>query len=91
MDKKQEEILLERIIDYFEQIAPQIVDESVASLATDHPIIDYYDTDFYIGKMAGHFDDIEESYLQKFVTDHIADINSVFFQYYQNARKPSKK
>jgi hypothetical protein len=88
MDNNQsDEIILKRILAHFEKIAPRIVKDSVESLATDKPIIDYYDSDFYLGKMEGSFDDVDENRLRKIVFEHIEEINAVFFKYYKAARK----
>ena len=88
MDNNQsDEIILKRIVAHFEKIAPRIVKNSVESLATDRPIIDYYDSDFYLGKMEGAFNDVDENRLRKIVFEHIEEINAVFFKYYKTARK----
>lgn len=89
MDKNEKQLLLKRILDYFETIAPAIVQESVKSLVTAHPIIELYDEDFYLEKMSGSFDDVDESKLQQTVSDNIDLIDDIFFKNYRTARKPS--
>jgi hypothetical protein len=88
MSNNSDEVVLKRILAHFEKIAPRIVKDSVESLATDHPIIDYYDSDFYLEKMEGTFDDIEESRLRKIVFENIEEINAIFFKYYKTAKGP---
>lgn len=86
MSNNSDDVVLKRILAHFEKIAPKIVKDSVESLATDKPIIDYYDSDFYLKKMEGAFDDIEESRLRKIVFENIEDINAIFFKYYKTAK-----
>jgi hypothetical protein len=86
-DNYSDEAVLKRILAHFEEIAPRIVKESVDSLSTDHPIIDYYDYDFYLGKMEGAFDDVDENRLRKIVFENIETINAIFFKYYKDARR----
>jgi hypothetical protein len=86
-NNQSNEVVLIRILAYFEKIAPGIVKESVESLSTDQPIIDYYDSDFYLGKMEGAFDDIDENRLRKIVFDNIEEINAIFYKNYKDARK----
>lgn len=86
MSNNSDEVILKRILAHFEKIAPGIVKDSAASLATDHPIIDYYDSDFYLEKMEGTFDDVEESKLRKIVFENIEEINAIFFKYYKSAK-----
>ncbi len=88
MSNNSDEIILKRILAHFEKIAPRIVKDSAASLGTDHPIIDYYDSDFYLEKMEGAFDDVEESKLRKIVFENIEEINAIFFKYYKSAKAP---
>lgn len=88
MSNNSDEVILKRILAHFENIAPRIVKDSVESLATDQPIIDYYDSDFYLKKMEGAFDDIEESRLRKIVFENIEEINAIFFKYYKFAKAP---
>jgi len=88
MSNNSDAVVLKRILAHFEKIAPRIVEDSVESLATDQPIIDYYDSDFYLGKMEGAFDDIEENRLRKIVFEHIEEINAIFFKYYKIAKAP---
>ena len=89
MSNDSDDIILKRVLAHFETIAPRIVDESVASLTTDHPIIDYYDSDFYLEKMEGQFDDVEEARLRKIVFEHIEEINAIFFKFYKTAKASS--
>jgi hypothetical protein len=86
MSNNSDEVILKRILAHFEKIAPRIVKDSVESLATDHPIIDYYDSDFYLEKMEGAFDDVEENRLRKIVFENIEEINAIFFKYYKPAK-----
>jgi hypothetical protein len=86
MSNNSDEVILKRILAHFENIAPRIVKDSVESLATDHPIIDYYDSDFYLEKMEGAFDDVEENRLRKIVFENIEEINAIFFKYYKPAK-----
>ena len=88
MSNYSEDVVLKRILAHFENIAPRIVKDSVESLATDQPIIDYYDSDFYLKKMEGAFDDIEENKLRKILFENIEEINSIFFKNYKSARAP---
>lgn len=88
MSNNSDEVILKRILAHFENIAPRIVKDSVESLATDHPIIDYYDSDFYLKKMEGAFDDVEESRLRKIVFENIEEINAIFFKYYKSVKGP---
>jgi hypothetical protein len=80
MSNNSDDVVLKRILAHFENIAPRIVKDSAANLATDQPIIDYYDSDFYLKKMEGAFDDIEESRLRKIVFENIEEINAIFFR-----------
>ena len=95
MNISKNEILLKRILEHFEKIAPKIVKDSVESLVTDHPMIDYYDIDFYLSKMEGTFDDVEEEILRKVTFENIEEINAIFLKYYKPAKannyKESKK
>lgn len=86
MSNNSENVILKRILAHFENIAPRVVKDSAASLATDQPIIDYYDSDFYLEKMEGAFDDVEESRLRKIVFENIEEINAIFFKYYKTAK-----
>lgn len=88
MDEKQKKALLDRILEYFETIAPDIVRESVQSLATDDPIIELYDQEFYLEKMSGAFDDVDVSMLNTVVSENIDLIDDIFFKIYKSARKP---
>ena len=88
-NNQSDKAVLKRILAYFEKIAPRIVKESVESLSTDQPIIDYYDSDFYLGKMEGSFDDIDENRLRKIVFENIEEINTIFYKYYKDARRKS--
>lgn len=88
MNNNSDEVVLKRILAHFEKIAPRIVNDTVESLSTDHPIIDYYDSDFYLEKMEGAFDDIEENKLRKIVFENIQEINAIFFKYYKTAKGP---
>jgi hypothetical protein len=86
MSNNSDEVILKRILVHFEKIAPRLVKDSVESLATDQPIIDYYDSDFYLKKMEGVFDDVEENRLRKIVFENIEEINAIFFKYYKSAK-----
>ena len=86
MSNNSDDVVLKRILAHFEKIAPKIVKDSAASLAADQPIIDHYDSDFYLEKMEGTFDDVEESRLRKIVFENIEEINAVFFKYYKTAK-----
>ncbi len=86
MTYDNDDIVLKRVLAHFERIAPQVVKESVESLSTDHPIIDYYDSDFYLEKLEGVFDDVEESKLRTIVFENIEEINAIFFKYYKSAK-----
>ncbi len=88
MSNNSDEIILKRILAHFENIAPRIIKDSVDSLATTQPIIDYYDSDFYLEKMEGTFSDVEESRLRKIVFENIEEINSIFFKHYKTAKAP---
>ncbi len=88
MSNNSDEIILKRILAHFENIAPRIVKDSVDSLATTQPIIDYYDSDFYLEKMEGAFSDVEENRLRKIVFENIEEINSIFFKHYKTAKAP---
>lgn len=89
MTELNNEALKKRIIEFFEKIAPIIVVESVASLATDSPIIDLYDEDFYLEKMKDAFTDVEESKQKEAVLKNLEKINDIFLQCYKKAKKPS--
>ncbi|MCP4149370.1 MAG: hypothetical protein GY757_16605 [bacterium] len=86
----QENVILKRILDHFKIAAPKIVNESVESLSTDHPIIDLYDIDYYMDKMKGVFDDVEDALLRKVAFDNIEEINTIFFNLYKKAKGPMK-
>ena len=86
MSNNSDEIILKRILAHFENIAPRIVKDSAESPATDHTIIDYYDSDFYLEKMEGAFDDVEENRLRKIVFENIEEINTIFFKHYKSAK-----
>ena len=88
MSNDSDEIILKRILAHFENIAPRIVKDSVDSLGTTQPIIDYYDSDFYLEKMEGTFSDVEENRLRKIVFENIEEINSIFFKHYKTAKAP---
>lgn len=91
MNINKNEILLKRIVEYFEKIAPKIVLDSVESLATDRPLIDYYDIDFYLSKMEEAFDDVDEKTLRKMTFEHIEEINAIFLKYYKHVRANNYK
>jgi len=93
MSNNSDETILKRILAHFQLMAPQIVKKSVESLATENPIIDYYDSDFYMEKMEGQFDDVDEARLRKIVFEHIDEINAIFFKQYKNktAKIPNSK
>ena len=86
MKESNDKDILERVLVHFEQVAPGIVNESVDSLNTDKPIIDLYDIDFYMDKMAGLFEDINEKKLRKVVDGHIEEINAIFFKHFKKAK-----
>ena len=88
MNPEQKEALLTRILEHFETIAPVIVKESVQSLATDHPLIDLYDADYYLEKARGAFDDVDDSDLQSMISEYSEQIDDIFFKLYKTARKP---
>lgn len=89
MKERDKANIYKRIIDHFEKEAPGIVRESVASLATAHPNIDFYDEDFYLGHLQGDFTDIDKTTLRELVLEYIDEINAIFLKYYKTARKPS--
>ena len=80
MSNNSDGVILKRILAHFEKIAPRIVKDSEARLVTDQPIIDCYDSDFYLEKMEGAFDDVEENRLRKIVFENIDEINAIFFR-----------
>jgi hypothetical protein len=86
MSNNSDDVVLKRILAHFEKVAPKVVKDSAASLTTDQPIIDYYDSDFYLEKMEGAFDDVEESKLRKIVFENIEEINTIYFKYYKSAK-----
>jgi len=86
---QSDETVLKRILAHFEKIAPRIVKESVRGLSTDQPTIDYFDSDFYLGKMEGAFDDIDENRLRKIVFENIEEINDIFYKHDKDAGKKS--
>jgi hypothetical protein len=86
MSNNSDDVVLKRILAHFENIAPRIVKDSSANLAADQPLIDYYDSDFYLKKMEGTFDDVEENRLRKIVFENIDQINAVFYKYYKTAK-----
>lgn len=86
MNESQKKDILKRVIGYFEEIAPGIVKDSVDSLATDKPIVDLYDVDFYMSKMAGKFNDIAEETLREVTAEHTEEINAIFFKYFKEAK-----
>ena len=86
MNNETKNIILKRILTYFEKIAPGLVKESVESLSTDHPQIDYYDADFYLSKMEGTFDDVDENTLRTITLENIDAINTIFFKHYKDAK-----
>jgi pyrroloquinoline quinone (PQQ) biosynthesis protein C len=86
MNDEETNVILKRILAHFEEIAPKIVKESIDSLSTDHPVIDYYDIDYYMGKMEGAFDDVDEERLRTITFENIEAINAIFFKYYKEAR-----
>ncbi len=88
MSVQEERVLLQRILAHFENIAPKIVKESVDSLSTDHPKIDYYDIDFYLEQMEGYFDGVDEDLLRKVTFENIEEVNAIFFKFYKNAKAP---
>jgi hypothetical protein len=86
MNDLESNIILKRIIDHFVQIAPGVVKTSVESLATDRPVIDLYDIDFYLEKMEGAFDDVDETKLREVATENLDEINAIFLMHYKDAR-----
>lgn len=86
MTESKNNDLLKRILAYFETIAPGIVKESVDSQSTDKPIIDLYDVDFYLSKMAEEFEDIAEEKLREVTSEHIDEINAIFFKHFKRAK-----
>ncbi len=83
---QNDNLLLNRIIDHFNKIAPVIVKESVSSLKTDHPIIDYYDVDFYLEKLDASFDNHDPEELKHILTENVEEINAIFFKNFKEAR-----
>ena len=67
----------------FEEIAPKIVKESADSISTDHPIIDYYDENFYFEKIEGFFWDVNKNTLKKIITDYKEQIDDIFLKNYK--------
>jgi hypothetical protein len=88
-NNQSDEAVLKRILAHFEKIAPRIVNESVRGLSTEQSIIDYYDSDFYLGKMEGAFDDIDENRLRRIVFENIEEINGIFYKQDKSAGKKS--
>ncbi|MCP4214397.1 MAG: hypothetical protein GY765_07055 [bacterium] len=88
-DPKDAEIL-KRILAHFEKIAPGMVEHSVASLSTAHPIIDVYDIDFYMEKMENALDDVDKEKLKEIAFEDIDRINDIFFKYFKTARVKQK-
>lgn len=86
MNKKENKDILKRVLAYFEKIAPGIVKDSVASQSTDKPIIELYDIDFYMSKMKGVFDDIDETTLREITAEHLEEINAIFFNHFKKAK-----
>jgi len=86
MNNGTKNIILTRILAHFEKIAPGIVKEAVESLSTDHPKIDYYDADFYLSKMEGTFDDVDEDTLRTITLENIDAVNAIFFKHYKDAK-----
>ena len=90
MSNNSDGIILKRVLVHFEHIAAKMARESGESLSTDHPLIDYYDSDFYLEKMEGVFDDVEENKLRKIVFENIEEINAIFFKYSKAAQAKEK-
>jgi hypothetical protein len=90
MSNSSDDIIVRRVLAHFEHIAAKMVKESGESFSTDHPLIDYYDSDFYLAKMEGAFDDVEESKLRKIVFENIEEINAIFFKYSKAAQATGK-
>lgn len=86
MSKTEDLVLLNRILAHFERIAPKIVSDSVESLKSEHPMIDYYDIDYYLSKMENDFDDVDEDWLRRVTFENLEEINAVFFKYFKKAR-----
>ena len=86
MNKKENNDILKRVLAYFEKIAPGIVNDSVASQSTDKPIIELYDIDFYMSKMKGVFDDIDDTTLREITAEHLEEINAIFFNQFKKAK-----
>lgn len=86
MSNNSNEVILKRILAHFENIASRIVKDSAVNLAEDQPLIDFYDSDFYLEKMEGAFDDVEENKLRKIVFENIDQINAVFYKYYKTTK-----
>lgn len=89
MSEKEDLSLLKRILAHFERIAPKIVSDSVESLKTDRPMIDYYDIDYYLSKMEEDFDDVDEDWLRRVTFENLEEINAIFFKLYKEARADS--
>lgn len=86
MSQAEEKKILDRLAAHFERVAPLIVRESVKSLKTDKPIIDYYDIDFYLSKLEGAFGDLNGELLREVISNNIDTINEIFLKNYRNAR-----
>lgn len=84
---EEKEIILKRILNHFEKIAPEIVKESANSITTEHPIIEFYDEDYYYEKTEGFFDDVDKNTLKKIIVDHKDKIDDIFLSYYKKVKK----
>ncbi|MGE5344198.1 MAG: hypothetical protein ACM3SY_22250 [Candidatus Omnitrophota bacterium] len=74
-NKETDQVLLKLILGHFQKISPGIAREK-----TDGEPIRYYDSDFYLQKMEGFFDNVDESRLRRIVFEHIDEINAIFFE-----------
>jgi hypothetical protein len=90
MSNSSDDFLLKRVLAHFEHIAAKMVEVAGESLSTDHPPIDYYDSDFYLAKMEEAFGDVEENRLRKIVFENIDKINAIFFKCSEASRNKEK-
>ncbi|MCK4765172.1 MAG: hypothetical protein KAW12_23435 [Candidatus Aminicenantes bacterium] len=80
------EVLVKKVLAFFEKSAPVIVKESVDSLSTNKPIIDLYDGDFYLEKAAGAFAAIDKETLETIINEHIDEIDAIFLECFKEAK-----
>lgn len=88
MNDRDNKKISEKVLAYFEKNAPRIVKKSVNSLYLERPVVDFYDTDFYVSNLAKAraFKRIGQEKLRKIIDEHIDEIDVIFFKNFKDVK-----